>query len=157
MMQTQYPFPQKIVPAFFLFSFLLGMTCNHGISYAGQTVQTKAQRINSFDQHAYQAFLALPFYLAEECSEDKTSNSYYANSPASIGGTVSDQSLEAEYNRLLQEKRELDNDKSFQKRRKKRKYQNRPYIKELVEKEQKIINRLKEIELIMNAQQYNKK
>ncbi len=62
------------------------------------------------------------------------------------------EALEMEYQQLLKEKEAIDNDESFQKRREKRKYKHRPYIKELVEKEQKIIDRLKEIELMMNAQ-----
>jgi hypothetical protein len=54
--------------------------------------------------------------------------------------------LEEEYNVLLKAKEALDNDKSFQKRRKKRKYKHRPYIKELVKKEAQIIERLAEVE-----------
>lgn len=57
------------------------------------------------------------------------------------------QQLEAKYQELLKEKEALDNNKSFQKRRKKRKYQNRPYIKELVEKEHHIIQSLAKLEL----------
>lgn len=54
--------------------------------------------------------------------------------------------LEAEYEALLKEKEALDNDKSFQKRRTKRKYQNRPYIQELVAKEAQINERLMQLE-----------
>lgn len=54
--------------------------------------------------------------------------------------------LEQEYKELLKEKEALDNDKSFQKRRKKRKYKHRPHIKELVKKEAQIIQRMAEIE-----------
>ena len=54
--------------------------------------------------------------------------------------------LEEEYQTLLKEKEALDEDKSFQKRRKKRKYKNRPYMRELLEKEARIIERLAEIE-----------
>jgi hypothetical protein len=54
--------------------------------------------------------------------------------------------LEKEYSALLKEKQALDNNKSFQKRRTKRKYQNRPYIEELVKKESQIIKRLAELE-----------
>ena len=54
--------------------------------------------------------------------------------------------LEAEYNTLLKKKKDLDNNVSFQKRRKKRKYQNRPYIKELIKKEEQIIKRISELE-----------
>ncbi len=54
--------------------------------------------------------------------------------------------LEAEYNTLLKEKEDLDNNISFQKRRKKRKYQKRPYIQELIKKEEQIINRVSELE-----------
>lgn len=55
-------------------------------------------------------------------------------------------SLENEYERLLKDKTALDNDKSFQKRRKKKKYKNRPYIKALVKKEQQMEKRLVEVE-----------
>jgi monoamine oxidase len=54
--------------------------------------------------------------------------------------------LQAEYETLRKEKEALDNDASFQKRRNKRKYQNRPYIKELIAREAEIQRRLKEIE-----------
>ncbi|MCF6247987.1 MAG: hypothetical protein L3J69_11575 [Desulfobacula sp.] len=54
--------------------------------------------------------------------------------------------FEAEYDALLKEKKELDNNASFQKRKRKRKYQNRPYIKELKKREIQIIDRLKELE-----------
>ncbi len=57
--------------------------------------------------------------------------------------------LEAEYIKLFKEKETLDNDASFQKRRHKRKYQNRPYIKELVKKEERIIKRIAEIEELL--------
>jgi len=58
--------------------------------------------------------------------------------------------LEKEYSVLLKEKQALDNNKSFQKRRTKRKYQNRPYIEELVKKERKIIKRLAELKKKLN-------
>jgi hypothetical protein len=58
--------------------------------------------------------------------------------------------LEKEYSALLKEKQALDNNKSFQKRRTKRKYQNRPYIEELVKKEMQIIKRLAELEGELN-------
>jgi hypothetical protein len=61
------------------------------------------------------------------------------------------QQLEAEYQALLKEKEALDNDKSFQTRRHKRKYQNRPYIKELVEKEARINQRLGDLKLQLEA------
>lgn len=54
--------------------------------------------------------------------------------------------IETEYNTLLKEKRDLDNNKSFQKRRKKKKYQNRPYIQELIKKEDQLLNQLSELE-----------
>jgi hypothetical protein len=54
--------------------------------------------------------------------------------------------LEAEYQALLAEKEALDNNASFQKRRNKRKYQNRPYIKELIAREAEIERRLMVIE-----------
>jgi hypothetical protein len=53
--------------------------------------------------------------------------------------------LEAEYQTLLEEKEALDNNESFQKRRNKRKYQNRPYIKELVAEEARIKQRLMQV------------
>ncbi len=59
--------------------------------------------------------------------------------------------LEAEYQRLLKEKKALDDDRSFQKRRIKRKYQNRPYIKEMVAREAAIAQRLAEIEHLLQA------
>jgi len=58
--------------------------------------------------------------------------------------------LEKEYSTLLKGKQALDNNESFQKRRKKRKYQNRPYILELVKKESQIIKRLAELEETLN-------
>ncbi|MEN8212131.1 MAG: DUF4124 domain-containing protein [Thermodesulfobacteriota bacterium] len=61
-----------------------------------------------------------------------------------------EKALEKEYNALLKEKQALDNNKSFQKRREKRKYQNRPYIKDLVKKEKHIIKRLAELEEKLN-------
>lgn len=61
------------------------------------------------------------------------------------------QQLEIEYQRLLKEKEALENDKSFQTRRYKRKYQNRPYIKELVEKEAVINQRLTDLERQLEA------
>lgn len=54
--------------------------------------------------------------------------------------------LEAEYEALLKEKEALDNDESFQKRREKKKYKNRPYILELVTREAEINKRLAEVE-----------
>ena len=60
------------------------------------------------------------------------------------------EALEKEYNALLKEKQALDNNISFQKRRKKRKYQNRPYILELVKKEGQIVKRLAELEETLN-------
>jgi hypothetical protein len=54
--------------------------------------------------------------------------------------------LEAEYQALLKEKEALDNNASFQKRRYKKKYQNRPYIQELVAREAEIKKRLMEVE-----------
>jgi hypothetical protein len=54
--------------------------------------------------------------------------------------------LEAEYQALLKEKEALDNNASFQKRRNKKKYQNRPYIQELVAREAEIKKRLMEVE-----------
>jgi len=59
--------------------------------------------------------------------------------------------LESEYEALLKEKEALDNDKSFQKRRYKRKYQNRPYITELVAKEAELNQRLAELEEELKA------
>lgn len=61
------------------------------------------------------------------------------------------QQLETEYQKLLKDKEALDNNKAFQKRREKRKYWNRPHIKELVEKEQQIIQRLKELEQALKS------
>lgn len=58
--------------------------------------------------------------------------------------------LETEYQHLLEQKQALDNDKGFQSRRNRRKYQNRPYIKALVEKEQTLNARMAEIEAEMN-------
>ncbi|MDA3916568.1 MAG: DUF4124 domain-containing protein [Deltaproteobacteria bacterium] len=60
------------------------------------------------------------------------------------------EALEKEYSALLKEKQALDNNKSFQKRREKRKYQNRPYIEELVKQEKQIIKRLAELEGKLN-------
>ena len=54
--------------------------------------------------------------------------------------------LEAEYQALLKEKEALDSDKSFQKRRNKDKYRNRPYILELEAKEAGIKKRISELE-----------
>ena len=59
--------------------------------------------------------------------------------------------LEAEYQTLLKEKEALDSDKSFQKRRNKDKYRNRPYILELKEKETGIKKRLSELEQELSA------
>ncbi len=59
--------------------------------------------------------------------------------------------LEAEYETLLKEKEALENDASFQKRRNKTKYQNRPYIQELVKKETRINQRLAELERQLRA------
>lgn len=97
----------------------------------------------------------IPYSFAENYSYNEMSNQHGDSSFKGI--KTKGQSLEEEYNRLLEEKKILDSNKSFQKRRKKRKYKNRPYIKELVEKEEKIIKRLKEIELIMDAQKSGKK
>lgn len=58
--------------------------------------------------------------------------------------------LEKEYSALLKEKQALDNNKSFQTRRKKRKYKHRPYILELVKKEGQIVKRLAELEETLN-------
>ena len=58
--------------------------------------------------------------------------------------------LEKEYSALLKEKQALDNNISFQKRRKKRKYQHRPHIVELVKKEEQIVKRLAELEETLN-------
>ncbi len=88
---------------------------------------------------------------------DETSIKDYTDDSALTGTTASSQDLKAEYNRLLEEKKELDNNKSFQKRRIKRKYKNRPHIKEMIEQEQQIIKRLKEIELMMKAEKSGKK
>lgn len=54
--------------------------------------------------------------------------------------------LEKEYYRLLSEKLALDKNKSFQKRRIKRKYKHRPYIQEMMKKEWQIKDRLMQIE-----------
>lgn len=59
--------------------------------------------------------------------------------------------LEAEYAELLKKKEALDNDASFQKRRKKRKYRNRPYIKALEAKEAKINQRLQVLENMLKT------
>jgi hypothetical protein len=59
--------------------------------------------------------------------------------------------LQAEYEALLKEKEALDNDESFQKRRTKRKYQNRPYIQELIAREAEIKQRLLDIEQQLKA------
>jgi hypothetical protein len=88
---------------------------------------------------------------------DKTSSQDHTDDSALTGTTDSYQSLKTEYNRLLEEKKELDNNKSFQKRRMKRKYKNRPYIKEMIEQEEQIIKRLEEIELMMKAEKSGKK
>ena len=58
---------------------------------------------------------------------------------------------EEEYKALLEEKKQLENDKSFQKRKKKRKYKNRPYMQELIKKEQRINERLEELEKLSKA------
>ena len=60
------------------------------------------------------------------------------------------EALEKEYNALLKEKQALDNNKSFQTRRKKRKYKHRPYILELVKREKQIVKRLAELEGTLN-------
>ncbi len=88
---------------------------------------------------------------------DEISSKDHTDDSALTGTTGSSQSLKAEYNRLLEEKKELDNNKSFQKRRIKRKYKNRPHIKEMIEQEQQIIKRLKKIELMMKAEKSGKK
>lgn len=54
--------------------------------------------------------------------------------------------LEKEYQELLAEKSSLDNNKSFQKRRMKKKYKHRSYIRELIKKEQRINDRSAELE-----------
>lgn len=59
--------------------------------------------------------------------------------------------LEEEYRTLLEEKKKLEDNRSFQKRKKKRKYKHRPYIKELIEKERRITERLEEIEKLRKA------
>jgi len=59
--------------------------------------------------------------------------------------------LQAEYEALQKEKEALDNDESFQTRRTKRKYQNRPYILELIAKEADIKQRLIDIEQQLKA------
>lgn len=59
--------------------------------------------------------------------------------------------LEAELETLLKEKEALDNNESFQKRRNKTKYQNRPYIQELVAKEKRIKQRLMEVRRELKA------
>ena len=59
--------------------------------------------------------------------------------------------LQAEYEALRKEKEALDNDESFQTRRTKRKYQNRPYILELIAKEAEIKQRLINIEQQLKA------
>ncbi len=61
------------------------------------------------------------------------------------------QRLETEYQRLLKEKEALDNNKAFQTRRHKRKYQNRPYIIELVKKEARINKRLADLKRQLDA------
>ncbi len=53
--------------------------------------------------------------------------------------------LKAEYQELIYEKEFLDNNRSFQKRRIKKKYKHRPQITKLLRKEQQIIERLAEI------------
>jgi hypothetical protein len=63
------------------------------------------------------------------------------------------EALKMEYQQLLKEKEAIDNDESFQKRKEKRKYKHRPYIKDMVEKEKNIIDRLKEVELMMDTKQ----
>ena len=57
--------------------------------------------------------------------------------------------LEREYEQLLIERSAIENDTSFQKRRTKTKYKNRPYIQELIKREQQINARLVEIEAKM--------
>lgn len=96
-------------------------------------------------------FCGMLSHADEKSSQDHTDDS------ALTGTTASSQSLKAEYSRLLEEKKELDNNKSFQKRRMKRKYKNRPYIKEMIEQEEQIIKRLEEIELMMKAEKSGKK
>jgi len=53
--------------------------------------------------------------------------------------------LKIEYKELVYEKEFLDNNRSFQKRRIKRKYKRRPHITKLLRKEQQIIERLAQI------------
>ena len=57
-------------------------------------------------------------------------------------GNTHCEKLEKEYAALLERKQALDNNKSFQKRRKKRKYKHRPHIKKLVEEEKRIVEML---------------
>lgn len=61
------------------------------------------------------------------------------------------QQLESEYQELLKGKEALDNNVSFQTRRKKSKYRYRPYIIELEKKEQQITQRLTELEQELKA------
>ena len=53
--------------------------------------------------------------------------------------------LKAEYQELIYEKEFLDNNRSFKKRRIKRKYKRQPHIIKLLRKEQQIIERLAKI------------
>jgi len=71
--------------------------------------------------------------------------------PSQVEKRRQKENLMAEYHALLQEKQALDNDKGFQKRRKKRKYKNRAYIKVLVEKETHLIERIADIEAKLKA------
>jgi hypothetical protein len=59
--------------------------------------------------------------------------------------------LTQEYERLLKEKEAIDNDKGFQKRRNKAKYQNRPYIQALIKKEKELKQQLAETKRKLDA------
>ena len=56
------------------------------------------------------------------------------------------EALQEEYDTLLKAKEVLDNNRSFQKRKQKRRYKHRPHIKALVEQEAQIIQRMEEIQ-----------
>ena len=156
-MQTRHTSKDKKRFDNFLFLFLFWSLCSHGISHAEEAVKTKTQFMKFSDKHSYQTVTSIPFYLAENYPDSETSNQHHTDDSSFTGVTTSDQGIKAEYNRLLEEKKKLDNNKSFQKRRMKRKYKHRPYIKELIKKEQQIINRLEEIELMMKAKKSDKK
>ncbi len=57
------------------------------------------------------------------------------------------EALAQEYRILLDEKRGFETNKSYQKRKIKRKYKHRPYIKELIEKEKKLDAQLEAIKI----------